>query len=105
MTGRTPVSWVASTCSMSPTSASDRLCIGEQLAAMPRVAEALSSGEIGYQSASVICHLRDKLGDKAECLDQEQWIGFARDYSVKNLRWLSLHVRYQLDPDGFDKDS
>ena len=105
LTGRTPVSWVASTCAMSSTSASDRLCVGEQLEAMPRVAEALSGGEIGYQSAAVICHLRDKLGDKVECLDQEQWIGFARDYTVKNLRWLALHVRYQLDPDGFDKDT
>src|SRR5260370_13556895 len=69
------------------------------------VAEALSRGEIGYQSASVICHLRDKLGEKREGLDEEQWIGFAREHSVKYLRWLSAHTRYALDPDGFERDA
>src|SRR5579864_6248952 len=47
------VSWVMDTCAMSQSTASDRLCVGEQLQAMPRVALALSSGEIGYQSAAV----------------------------------------------------
>src|SRR5260370_3269752 len=69
------------------------------------VAEALFRGEIGYQSASVICHIRDKLGEKRDGLDEEQWIGFAREYSVKDLRWLAAHTRYALDPDGFDRDT
>src|SRR5258708_16442844 len=96
--------WVSRTCGMSVPSAADRLCVGEQLESLPMVAEALSRGEIGYQSASVICHLRDKLGDKRDGLDEEQWIGFAREHSVKDLRWLSAHTRYALDPDGFDRD-
>src|SRR5438309_12098896 len=58
------VSWVMSTCAMLQSSASDRLCVGKQLEALPEVAEKLSSGEIGYQSAAVICHLSDKLGEK-----------------------------------------
>jgi len=90
---------------MSVPSAADRLCVGEQLESLPKIAAALSSGEIGYQSASVICHLRDKLGEKREGLDEEQWIGFAREYSVKDLRWLAAHTRYALDPDGFDRDN
>jgi hypothetical protein len=98
-------SWIGQICGMSIPSAADRLCVGEQLESMPKVAEALSRGEIGYQSASVICHLRDKLGDKREGLDEEQWIGFARDYSVKDLRWLAAHTRYALDPDGFERDT
>src|SRR5216683_1754320 len=77
----------------------------QQRESLPMVAEALSRGEIGYQSASVICHLRDKLGEKRECLDEEQWIGFAREHSIKDLRWLSAHTRYALDPDGFDRDT
>ena len=105
LSGRTPVCWVASTCSMSPTSASDRLCVGEQLEAMPRVAESLSAGEIGYQSVSVICHLRDKLGEKSDLLDEALWVGFAREFSVKNLRLLAQHQRYVLDPDGFERDT
>src|SRR5579872_7076535 len=54
LAGRTPTGWAAATCSLSPTSASDRLCVGAQLEAMPRIAAALASGQIGYQSASVI---------------------------------------------------
>lgn len=105
LTGHSPVSWVASTCSMTPTSASDRLCVGRQLEEMPAVAAAVRSGVIGYQSASVICHFRDKLGDKRELCDEEHWIQQARDSSVKNLRWVTQHVRYMLDPDGFDHDT
>jgi hypothetical protein len=97
------VSWVMDACTMSQGSASDRLCVGEQLDAMPAIAEALSLGVIGYQSAAVICHLRDKLGEKSECLDQEQWIHYARQFSIKYMNRLSDHLRYTLDPDGFDK--
>lgn len=105
ITGSSPVAWVASTCSMTPTSASDRLCVGAQLEHLPKVAEALSSGEIGYQCASVICHLRDKLGERRELLDEELWISYAREHGPKNLRWIAQHVRYMLDPDGFDRET
>ena len=105
LSGRTPVSWLANECSMSPTSASDRLCVGEQLEAMPQVAAAVREGRLGYQSAAIICHLRDKLGEKREVVDEEWWIGLAKQQSVKNLRWIAQHVRYLVDPDGFDHDA
>src|SRR6266481_4396831 len=53
--------WISQICGMSVPSAKDRLCVGEQLESLPMVAKALSRGEISYQSASVICHQRDKL--------------------------------------------
>src|SRR5690348_14944741 len=46
----TAASWIARTCGMSVPSAHDRLCVGEQLESLPLIAEALSSGEISYQS-------------------------------------------------------
>jgi len=101
----TAAAWIARTCGMSVPSAHDRLCVGEQLESMPMVAEALSNGEISYQSASVICHLREKLGEKVEGLDEEQWIGFARQHSIKDLGWIAAHTRYAVDPDGFDRDT
>ncbi len=48
--------WISQICGMSVPSAKDRLCVGEQLESLPMIAEALSRGEISYQSASVICH-------------------------------------------------
>jgi hypothetical protein len=98
------VGWVAETCAMSRNSASDRLCVGEQIGSLPKVAEALSSGEIGYQSAAVICHLREKLAEKGEQLIEEDWIGWARQYSVHTLRDLARYARHVVDPDGFLKD-
>lgn len=99
-----PISWVMGTCNLSQEVASERLRVGNQLEAMPVVAEALSSGEIGYQSASVICLMREKLGDKADLLNEQEWIGYARQLPIKQLRTLTVHMRYTLDPDGFDKD-
>src|SRR6267143_146935 len=103
LAGQTACSWVAQTCGLTPNAASDRLCVGKQLEAMPLVAEALASGEIGYQATAVICHFRDLLReDLRELCYEEQWIGHAKQHTVKNLRWLAEHVRYLLDPDSFD---
>src|SRR5256886_16700238 len=63
LSGQSACSWVARECHMSKTAAADRLCVGSQLCSMPIVAEALSSGEIGFQAASVICHLAER-GDQ-----------------------------------------
>jgi hypothetical protein len=65
--------WISRICGMSVPSAKDRLCVAEQLESLPIVAEALSRGEISYQSASVICHQREKLGEKSDCLDEAMW--------------------------------
>ena len=90
---------------MSVTSAADRLCVGEQLESLPKVVAALKSGEIGYQSASVLCHLRDQLGDKRELFNEEEMLDFARRFSVFNLRLLCRYARHVADPDGFFKDA
>lgn len=55
----TAASWIARTCGMSITSASERVTVGTELESLPRVAKALNSGEISYQSTAVLCHLRD----------------------------------------------
>src|SRR2546425_7171853 len=103
LAGQTPCGWVAQTCGLTPNAASDRLCVGKQLEAMPLVAEALASGEVGYQAAAVICHFRENLHeDLRELCYEEQWIGHAKQHTVKNLRWLAEHVRYLLDPESFD---
>jgi hypothetical protein len=97
----TAASWIARTCSMSITSAADRLCVGEQLESLPKVAAALGSGEVGYQSVSVLCHLREQLGEKRDLFDEEEMLGYAREYSVYGLRKLCRYARHIADPDGF----
>ncbi|GAC1645141.1 MAG: hypothetical protein NVS9B11_16020 [Candidatus Dormibacteraceae bacterium] len=74
-------SWISRTCNMSVTSAADRLRVGEQLEELPRVAAALGSGEIGYQSASLLCHLREWLGDHGEINDEHAMLAYALVHS------------------------
>jgi hypothetical protein len=101
----TAASWIARTCGMSVTSAADRLCVGAQLEALPQVAAALCSGEVGYQSVSALCHLREQLGEKGRLFDEDEMLGFAREYSVSELRKLCHFARHVADPDGFFNDA
>src|SRR4030088_3247079 len=97
----TAASWIARTCGMSVNSASDRLCVGEQLESLPKVAAALASGESGYQSVSVLCHLRDKLGEQRDLFNEDEMLELARKQSVATLRYLCNYAWHVADPDGF----
>src|SRR6266568_7921945 len=99
------VSWLRHNCNMSSTAAADRLCVGKELESLPKVASALAAGEIGYQSTSVLCHLRDQLGEKRELFVEDEMLELARRHTVKNLRFLCLHARHTADPEGFFKDA
>jgi hypothetical protein len=95
------VTWLSRLCGMSVTSVADRVCVGKQLESLPKIAEALRTGEIGYQSTALLCHLRDQLGDQREYFDEEAMLEHARNYSVSSLRYLCRVARHVADPDGF----
>ncbi len=101
LTGMSPCGWAATTCAISPTAASDRLCVGEQLEAMPKVAAALSSGEIGYQATSVICHLQKHASEIEARIDEEMWIDNARRFSLHDLSDIAARTWHAIDPEGF----
>jgi hypothetical protein len=101
----TAASWIARTCGMSVASAADRVCVGEQLESLPRVAAALGCGEISYQAASALCHLHDRLGEHREGFDEEEMLGYAREYSISQLRKLCRWAWHVANPDGFFKDA
>ena len=99
------VSWLRHNCNLSSTSASDRLCVGKELESLHKVAAALAAGEIGYQSTSVLCHLRDQLGEKRGLFVEGEMLELARGRTVKDLRFLCLYARHEADPEGFFKDA
>src|SRR6266566_1419392 len=105
LAGQTACAWVSVTCLMSRAAAADRLCVGEQLGHLPRIAAALSSGQIGYQAGSVICHLSEQVGEKREYIDQEHWIDYAQRFSIKDLRYLTYKAREVWDAEGLEKDN
>jgi hypothetical protein len=97
----TVVTWLSRLCGMSATSTADRLCVGTQLESLPKIADALRSGEISYQSTSLLCHLRDQLGDKRELFVEDEMLEHARNLSVASLRYLCRVARHVVDPDGY----
>src|SRR5256886_4410292 len=105
LAGQSVCSWVSAQCQMSKTSAADRLCVGEQLGNLPEIGEALSSGQIGYQAAAVICHLSEQVGEKRQYIDQEHWIAYAQKFSLKDLRYLTYEARVRWDCDGFERQT
>ena len=102
LAGQSACTWVAAQCLMSKSAAADRLCVGKQLESMPRIASALSSGEIGFQAASVICHLRERVEQAGGSIDQEQWVDNARTFSIKDLGALAASTWHAVDPAGFN---
>src|SRR6266513_6303777 len=105
LTGQSACTWVAAQCQMSKTTAADRLCVGEQLGNLPEIAQALGSGQIGYQAAAVICHLSDQVGEKRQYIDEEHWIGYAQRFSIKDLRYLTYVARVRWDCEGFEQQT
>src|SRR4029077_3592556 len=97
LAGQSACSWVAAQCSMSKTAAADRLCVGSQLSAMPKVAEALSRGQIGFQAASVICHLQERVDQIGAQIGEEMWIENARRFSIKDLRDIAAGTWHAVD--------
>jgi hypothetical protein len=102
LAGQSACTWVAAQCRMSKNAAADRLCIGAQLEKMPRVDAALSSGEIGLQAASVICHLQERVEEAGGAIDQEEWVKIAADSSIKNLSAEAASTWHGIDPAGFN---
>src|ERR1700675_3323104 len=98
---QTVVGWLSRLCGMSATSTADRLCVGKELESLPKIAAALSSGEISYQSTSLLCHLRDQLGKKRELFVEDEMLEHARNLSVASLRYLCRYARHVADPAAF----
>ncbi len=96
------VSWIGRVCNMSSTSVSDRLCVGRNLEGLPQTAKAVVSGEIGYQSASILCHFREQLGEEVD-FDEAQMLGYAKEFRFGQFRELCHRAWHAINPDTFEK--
>src|SRR5438874_4370602 len=102
LAGKSACSWVASECQMSKASAADRLCVGKQLEKLPRLAGMLSTGEVGFQATSVVCHLQERVGEAGGSIDEEEWVEKARRLSIKELSCEAASTWHAIDPAGFE---
>src|SRR2546425_7953804 len=104
LSGQSACTWVATQCRLSKGAAADRLRVGKELVGMPMLAQALSSGEIGYQATSVICHLQGRVGEAGGRIDEEMWIGNAQRFSIKSLAEVATATWHAVDPEGFCRE-
>jgi hypothetical protein len=95
--------WISRNCKMSVSSAADRLCVGKELESPSVVADAVVSGQLGYQTTSALCHLTEQLGEKRDRIDETKLVEWARDLRVAQVRELCRRVRHAVDPEGFDR--
>jgi len=96
------VSWVAAESLISRNAAADRLCVGSQLPRLPAVAQALDSGRIGFQAASVLCHLNERFEQVGTAIAEEEWIAHAQEWTVKDLMVEAAKTWHGVDPSGFN---
>ena len=95
--------WISRNCRMSVSSAADRLCVGKELESSSVVAAAVTSGQLGYQTTSALCHLTEQLGEKRGRIDETKLVEWARELRVAQVRELCRRVRHAVDPEGFDR--
>jgi len=101
--GLTAVSWAARVCGLSRRSAADRMCVGKHLESLSHAVAALHGGEIGYQAASSMSHLRENLGDRWPEGLESDLVGYARNFTAERFRFTCRHAHHAIDPDGFDR--
>src|SRR5207253_3778788 len=61
-----PTDWLRFNCHLTDKVASDRIQVGEQLAAMPASVEAMRAGEIGYGHLTVMARTAEAVGKRFE---------------------------------------
>ncbi len=97
----TPIDWIRHHCQMAGAAAADRVRVGEHLDKLPRSAEAVREGSIGFAHLSVIARTAAALtGLTGRPFDESELLEQARQNSVGRLWHRCQHLRHAADPHG-----
>src|SRR6266581_7611418 len=81
-------------CHLTDKVASDRIQVGEQLAAMPASVEAMRAGEIGYGHLTVLARTAAAVGQR---FDESRLLPLAKKHTPGKFYYKSLHYRHSID--------
>ncbi len=97
-----PIEWIRHNCRMGAGHAADRVNVGEQLASLPKSAQAVAAGEIGFAHLSVIARTANAVATSkpGQPFDESLVLEAARESSVGRLWHYCQHVRHAADPEG-----
>ena len=86
--------WIRFNCRMTSNAAYDRLAVGERLAEMPRSADAMNGGEIGFAHLAVMARTAEAV-DKG--FEEAKLLPLAREHSPGKFHYKCLHYRHSVD--------
>ena len=99
------IAWLRTRGRRSGGEAAEMVCVARQLPGLPATAEAVHSGEIGFRHASVIAHSAEELGVEQLREYEPILVEAARQVDVRDLRYLTRHIRECIDPEGSLRDA
>ncbi|TMG20106.1 MAG: hypothetical protein E6H99_09170, partial [Chloroflexi bacterium] len=86
--------WIRFNCRMTSNAAYDRLAVGERLADLPRSADAMDGGEIGFAHLAVMARTAEAVG---KGFDESKLLPLAREHSPGKFHYKCLHYRHSVD--------
>jgi hypothetical protein len=99
-----PIHWLRYNCKMAGGAAADRICVGEQVAALPHSAEALADGRIGFAHLALLARTQEAVAGNGRSLDEGRLLVEAQRLSVKQFRDACHHARHAADAEGVARD-
>ena len=98
-----PIHWLRQNCHLTATAAADRVAVGEQLATIPRSAEAMAGGEIGFGHVALIAREAQALSESGSTLnfDEAPLLEKAAVFTVGRFRNFCHHQRHATNPEGY----
>lgn len=97
--------WLRVHCRRSTASAMEAVSVARRLPELPRVEEAVASGQIGFQHAAVIAESADKLGSASLLEHQDELVSKAEDVDPSKLRQEVKKVEIKVDAERMAKEA
>lgn len=93
--------WLRRTCRLAPGAARERVVVARQLTDLPATAAQIAAGDISYRHAALIATATAELPEAADREPAETiLLEAAGRTDPANLRKLTTHLQFVLDPDG-----
>ncbi len=98
--------WIRHNCKTTRSAAYDAITVGEQLPRLPKCAEAVEAGEIGFAHLSVIARTWSALAKATpeSVLVEDELLERAKESSAGRLWHHCMRLRHALDPEGVARE-
>jgi hypothetical protein len=100
----TPIDWIRHNCRMSGHAAAERVCVGEQLHALPQSVAAATEGAVGYAHLALLARTAAWVGEHGAAFREDPLLERALESSVSRFRHLCHPARHAGDPDGYAQE-